>query len=337
MARKPKSQQPRALTGDLAIQPYIRGSMYVELQKFKDSDKTRQLMLGETEGLELEASIDTSGLDLTVSEDRALHAIQVLLDKTGYKGNIPGETITSTAFKYQGLLPRLSVTYADYFEAYGLEIRGDQYYLGSQAQEAIQALKSLTTTRRMSYVRRSWPGRGRGKRAQIDVIRVTRPLITITEGFQDLTEEETAKVVEGGDLPEKRQTRLVIDISPILVDQIDTFYILKPTALHREIKQLLGGRRISRAVSLFLEWLLTKNTRTVKISKARLAERLRMDYLLEQRKPTLLETRLQEAFQVAKELEYLLDYREDLTGVLVFTLNPARCKRVASDKVEEEG
>lgn len=338
MARKPRSQpqQPRVITGDLAIQPYFRGSMHVELQKFKNRDRTTQLMLGETEVQEMEA-IDTHGLDFTNSQYRALDAIQKLLDKTGYKGNIPGETISSTAFKWEGFLPRLSVTYSDYFEAYGLEKRGDQYYQGSQAQEAIQALRSLAETRRMSYVRKRWTGKGRGRRRVNDVIRVTKPLVSFIEGFQGLTEEETALIVEGGDLPEKRQTRLVIDISPILVDQIDTFFLLKPTRLHNEIKQLLGGKKYSKSITTFLYWLMTKNKKVIKISRARLAERLRLDYLIEQRKPTLLDTRLQEAFQVAKELEYLLDYREELTGLLVFTLNPARIKRITSDDTEEEG
>ena len=50
-------------------------------------------------------------------------------------------------------------------------------------------------------------------------------------------------MIAGQDLPEKRQTRLIIDISPLLVDQIDTFYLLKPVTLHAEIRQLYGSKR----------------------------------------------------------------------------------------------
>lgn len=336
MARKsravsPDSQQPRALTSEsLAIQPYFRGSMYMELQKFQNRDKDRQLLLGETDFQE--AEIEASGLDLTVSEDRALHALQVLLNKTDYCGNIPGEIVSSTGYKFQGLIPRLSITYSDYFEAYGLEQRGDQYYQGRQSQEAIQALRSLAETRRICYSRRRYSG----KRPVYDVIRVTRPLISFIEGFQGLEEEEAGQILAGQELPEKRQTRLVIEVSPLFMDQIDSFFLLKPTALHSEIKQLLGSKRISRAVSLFLEWLLTKNTKTVKISKVELAERLRQDYLIEQRHWKKLDTRLQEAFQTAKKLEYLLDYRKEPSGLLIFTLNPERCRRIRQAEPGEE-
>ena len=346
MAKKKTSlpQQPRALTTDLAVQPYFRGSMYAELQKFqiRDREKAWQLTLGETEEdlLETDGKVQAYGLDLTVSEDRALHAVQILLDQTGYQGNISGETVSSNAFKWEGLIPRLFLTYGEYLEAYGLA-RGSrgQLYEGRQAQEAIEALRSLAETRRICYERRRWIGKGKARKQVTDIIRVTRPLISIMEGFEGLDENEAAQVIAGQDLPEKKSTRLVIEVSPLLVDQIDTFYLLKPKALHTEIKELLGGKRISRAVSLFIEWLLTKNTRTVKISKSRLAERLRMDYLIEQRHQERLEARLQEAFHTAKDLEYLLAFREEPTGLLIFELNPARCRRIEGsdpDKAEEE-
>lgn len=337
MARKSKGQQPRAITSDsLAIQPYFRGSMFAELQKFPNKEKTRQLILGETDIQELDNIVETYGLDLTVSEDRALHAIQVLLDRTDYQGNIPGEEIYSTAFKYQGFLPRLSITYAQYYEAYGIQRAKDNRYHGAQAEEALQALRSLTKTRIICYKRRRWEGKGKSKELKTDIIRVTLPLIQLTEGFVGLDEEEAAQVLAGQELPQKRQTRLVIEVSPLLVDQIDSFYLLKPTALHNEIKQLLGAKRISRAVSLFIEWLLTKNSRTVRIPRGDLAERLRLDYLIDQRHQERLDSRLQEAFQTAKGLGYLLDYQEEPTGLLVFTLNPVRCKRIEQGRPEEE-
>ena len=134
--------------------------------------------------------------------------------------------------------------------------------------------------------------------------------------------------MEGLDLPQKRQTKLVIELSPLLVDQIDTFYLLKPEALHTEIKQLKAGGKAPRAVSLFIEWLLTKNSREVKISDYNLAVALRIGHMRKYRK----EAYLQEAFKTAKDLEYLIDYREEPIGLMVFTLNLERCKRVKPKK-----
>jgi hypothetical protein len=35
--------------------------------------------------------IETIGFDLSYAQDRALHAVQLLLDETGYKGNVPSQ------------------------------------------------------------------------------------------------------------------------------------------------------------------------------------------------------------------------------------------------------
>lgn len=330
---KAPERQPRSVasTDSQLIKPYFRAGMHAELQKFgKSDDNVRQLLLGEDTDLQDPNSLDIYGLDLDVSEDKALHAIQFILDSTDYQGNIPGDQIQSSAFKFDGLLPRLSITYSDYYEAYGLKKIGGQYQ-GRQAQEALNALKSLTKTRRIVYQKRRRVGSGKSSRMVYDVVRVTRPLITLVEGFRDLDAEEASQVITG-DLPQKRRAKLVIEVSPILVDQIDTFYLLKPTALHKEIQTLLPGKRISRSVSLFIEWLLTLDKPAYKISKPNLARKLRLDNLIKQRKQTLIDERIQEALQIAKDLEYLLDFREEPIGLLILSLNPERCKRIGMTK-----
>jgi hypothetical protein len=327
VARKTRGQQqPRALE-DLTIRPHYRAGMHTELQKFGQKDETIQLMLGEDTSLQDMREVEVFGLDLSVSEDKALSAIQILLDQTDYQGNIPGETVSSPDYRFEGYLPKLSITYSDYYEAYGLS-RIDGRYQGRQAKEALKALKSLAETRKICYTRTRYTGKGKTKKKVNDVIRVTRPLIGIMEGFKDLDDEEKNKVIAGEDLPEKRQTKLVLEISPLMVDQLDTFYLLKPKALHDEIQALLPGKRISRPISLFLEWLLTVDKRIIKISKDNLANKLRMDGYIRQRKIKVIEDKIQEALEVAKDLDYLLDYKEEPIGLLVLTLNPERCQRI---------
>jgi len=341
---KPKGigQQPRSLAPkSLAIQPSsYKASMRTEIQKFPDSQKTKQLLIEEElDSQELESIVEKAGLDLSVSENRALHAIQKLLDRTNYRGNLQGEKISSTQYRYQGLSPRLSITYSDYFEAYELKMKGNQYYNGKQAVEALQALKKLAFTPRTFIYSKKSNKDGRKR----DVIIVTGTLITIIEGFKGLTEEETAQVVEGKDLPDKRQTRLILEFNPIMLDQIDTFYVLKPTAFYSEIRQLLGGKKGNKTIYLFAEWLLTLSFNPVKIGKDKLTEILRLDRLIRDGHRDRMEVRLQDAFQVAKKLEYLLDYREDTNGLLVFQLNPIKCRRLKESakaeaaEAEEEG
>ena len=328
MARKTRGQQqPRALE-DLTIRPHYRAGMHTELQKFGQKDETIQLMLGEDTSLQDMREVEVFGLDLSVSEDKALSAIQILLDQTDYQGNSTGEQIQSTAYQYTGFVPKLSMTFSEYYEAYGLTKIKDQYK-GHQAQEALLALRSLAETRSIYYKRRRRVGKGKGSRLVYDVIRVHKPLISFMEGYKDLEEDEAQQVIAGQDLPQKRQTKLVIEVSPLLVDQIDSFFLLKPKALHTEIQSLLPGRRISRTISLFIEWLLTLDKQSMRISKSTLATKLRLDSLIRQRKTSLMDKRIQEALQVAKELEYLLDYKEEPIGLLVFTLNSKKCQRIS--------
>jgi len=331
-----RSSLPRPLSPSLEAPALYKAGLHAELQKFGQSRGSEQLLLWQDE----EEPLSVTGLDLTVSEDKALSAIQILLHRTDYQGNRPGQEIHSQAFKWSGTLPVLAVTHSDFFEAYGLDRAGDGRYRGHQAEEALQALRSLAEQpRTVFYERKHWQGEGKARRQLSDIIEARAPLIKLTEltAYKDLEQDEAEQVKAGQELPDKiRATGLLIEPSPLLVDSIQDFYLLKPTTLHREIQQLLGSRRISKTDSLFLEWLLTKNTATVRIAKEKLIARLRLSKYIEQRHREIAEARIQEAVRVAKELGYLLDYQEDPTGTLLFELSPERCSRIKSQKPAKE-
>jgi len=324
MARTKKKRQPKALDSSLAIrkEPEVyKAGLHAELQKFEDISGYRQLKLSEVHNDETE--IEISGLDFSISEDKAFSAIQILLDKTDYKGNEPGMVIHSEDFRDSYLLPKLSMTFSEYLEAYGLKKSSSGRYSRAQRDKALEALESLTKPRRIVYERI----RFKNRKKSTDLIVAMRPLISLMEGYSGLDEQE-AEAVKAGQSNAQRVKKLVIECSPLFVDQIDTFYMLKPVRLHEEIKQLTGKARISRAVSLFIEWLLTKNMPQVKIDRDKLAKKLRLEYLIEQRKPALVKKRLDEAFQVAKDLDYLLDYDENAFGMMTFQLNPEKIRRI---------
>ena len=335
-------KKPKAL--DLYIRPettepkpsHYKASMHSELQKFgQDTPKARQLLMQfdpslEEDQDELDKQIETAGLDLTVTEDRALSALQILLDRTGYKGNIEGSQIVSDEWKWEGRIPRLSFTWSEFYEAYGLQKHGEQYQ-GRQIDEAKKALESLQRPFSFVYQKRKYEGTGKRRKTLYDAIRIKRKLIEIIpiEGFTDLTEEELEQVKAGAEVKAKlRRTQLIVDFSPILVDQLDTFYLLKPTSLHQDLSQLLKGKRPHRAYSLFIEWLLTLNKPGWKIGKETLARRLRLTSLIEQRKKALLETTIQDCLRLAKELGFLLAYSQDATGMISLSLNEEKCKRI---------
>ena len=336
------TQQPRAITPEIALQPeLIRAGMYLTLQKFgssKRDEEAGQLSLLEP-GLDLaelaeQPELEVIGLDLSVSEDRALQALQILLEKTDYRGNLPSQETDSLIWKWRGSLPRLALTYTDYFEAYQLQKQGDQYQ-GREREIALEALESLERPRTVFYKRKRWSGSGKARKAVYDVVKATKPLISITKGWQDLSEEEAERVLAGQEHIAGRTTRLLIEFSPLWVDGIDSFYFLKPVTFHTEIQQLLGSRRYSKAVPLFIEWLLTLNTPIARIGKKLLAEKLRLDYLLKQGHTGKLDKYLTEAFETAKALGYLLSY-EEASGMLIFKLNAERCQRIKGSSGEED-
>lgn len=323
--------QPGALQIDrLAIEEgrLYKASMHTELQKFGSTDRLNLL-----DPQPEEEPVQITGLDLTVSQDKALTAIQILLDRTDHEGNRPGRPALSDGYHgYQ--VPRLAVTFSDYFEAYGLEPATERWT--KQHQEAIQALRDLAEEQwRIVYKRRTFDG----GRERWQVIAPERPvsMLTLWRAYKDLETQEVERLERGDKLPDGRAIGLVIDCNPVLIDQIETFYALKPERLHEEIQQLRPGKRISRTVSLFIEWLLTLNHKTWPISEDKLLQKLRLyESFYEHRNKSRIRKRIKQACEAAQELGFLLDWQKNRKGQYVFKLNPERCRRVKS-KLERGG
>lgn len=339
------TEQPRGMETpeEQKAQPYIKAGMEVELQKFGKPNKSIQLLLGED--ADIRGGAIPYGLDLTKPQARALHAVQKLLDATDYLGNMEGEEIHSIDFKWRGYIPTLSFTPTEFYQAYGLEPAGDGRYHGSLAQEALEGLKSLMTARyRLVYDRKVYKN---GKKI-IEAIRVTAPIISsVGEAFQDITEEELEQVKAGQEIPDKRNTRITITPSPIMLDRIHkSWYLLKPASFFTEIQELYPGKRYPDEVWLFLNWLLTWDKKEVWINKKNLAVILRMDSLIRNRRKADIDKRIAEALDVAMKLEYLLSYEIQPIGSrgeyrIDMKLNPERIKRIKSrmargQKAEEE-
>ena len=332
--------QPRGVssTDMQEAEPYFRAGMEVELQKF-GKPKRGQLLLGED--ADIQQGAISYGLDLTKPQARALHAVQKLLDGTGYRGNLKGKDYSSTEFQWRGYIPALSFTPSEFYEAYGLEPAGDGRYHGNQAQEALEALKGLMQPiYKVKYDREA--GFKDGKK-RIRAVRWTGSLITsMGQDFQDVTEEELELEDAGQELPDRRNTKIAITPSILLLDGIDTgWYLLKPANFFTEIQALYPGKKYPDEVYLFLNWLLTKNKNSFGVNRDALAQILRMDSLIRNRRRAEIDKRITEALEVAKRLEYLLSYEIQPTGLIDMKLNPERIKRIKSrmargQKPEEE-
>jgi len=332
-------EQPRGVssTDTQEAEPYFKAGMELELQKFGKPEYS-QLLLGED--ADIQQGDISYGLELSKPQARALHAIQKMLDDTDYQGNMEGEERTSIDFKWRGYIPTLSFTPTEFYQAYGLEPAGDGRYHGSLAQEALEGLKSLMTARYLLVYDRTVYKNGK---KSIEAIRVTAPIISsVGESFQDITEEQLEQVKAGQAISDRRNTRIIITPSPIMLDRIhEGWYLLKPASFFTEIQALYPGKRYPDEVYLFLSWLLTWNKKEARINKKNLAVILRMDSLIRNRRRADIDKRITEALEVAKKLEYLLSYEIQPTGRIDMKLNPERIRRIKSkmarsQKAEEE-
>ncbi len=333
MARKPKPQQPGALTPQPAGGELYKASLHGERQKLgRSREEVHQLVLSEPPPEP--AELLNSGLDFTVSEDRAYTALQKLLDRTGYQGNLEPVEVRSSGYQRDYRLPTQEFTPSEYFEAYGLKQHKGRYQ-GKQREEALEALKSLARKpRTILYKRTRWQGKGQSRKKVYDYIRHTAPILELMEDIRGVEEEEAARLEAGEDLP-GRVTRLAVRPGPLFVDDIEGYFLLKPASLHREIEDHFDSKRYSPSVLRFISWLLMWNRTPVQIHRENLAERLRLKNLLEQRKPSQLKRQLQECIDVAQALDFLLEYKEDAFGVFTFKLNPKRNKRLGQKEEEE--
>ena len=343
MAKRDRlNQQPRAITPGLESPTVYRAGIYSELQKLgQDQERALQLILLEQPDLSperAEVHANTAGLELTVEEDKALSAVQILLDRTDYRGNLTTREAFYQEYGWTGALPRLAFTRTEFYEAYGLSRAGDGYFHGAQVDRAWDALKALAKEERtLLFQWKIWQTSG-GKHKQVERTVVLRePILALTQlqGFDDLTEEELSRVLDGHNVEEKEVgSVMVVQPRPILMIGLrEGFFSLLPTSLYQEIEQVVGSARYSPAIPRFLRFLNTLDKNQIQIRTTTLAYKLRLDSYLRQRRRADLETRLRECLRVALETGFLLKAEEDPLSpakdrLYHLTLNPERCYRL---------
>lgn len=326
-AEKPIGQ-PRAILSEEKPETY-RAGLHLELQKFEDAKRDRkrdrQLMLFNTEEPGVKKSLPPTGLNLSVPEDRALAAIQRLLDRTDYKGHERKET-EDEGFVFNGDVPVLNISYTDFLEAYGIQKHGGRFH-GTQAEQALEALNSLAKVDRHIFYERKRPD------GKYDVIRKSCPLIRLTK----LTAWKGLKPEERERPPEERAARgFSIKVSPPFIDQLETFFVRKPVSLFSDIKRVAGGR-IPGATLQFINWLMTKDSQEVKADRDTLFVKLGLSSYVERRHKKEAEDKLQEAMNTAYTLAYLTEpASQDGTGVYTFRLNPEKCSRIKAKTERRE-
>jgi len=259
-----------------------------------------------------------AGLSLSLTENKALFALQKLLDKTNYKGNIEGRDATpENTFHYSGYLPRVQFNPAEYLEAYGLKRstsgRGYQEFNSNERSEAMKALRALADRKfKIIYERKRWDEK---KKMVTDVIITESSLIQIVWGLIGLDAEEKKKWDEGrfSETELMDRSTIAVEFSPIMVDQIDGYFILIPSSFYEDIKAQIPAAKYSQYIPLFLEWLIlqaeiqrrAKTGWKIEINYKKLAEKLGMGKLIRQRKNKEIRANLEECYDIAIKLGYI--------------------------------
>ena len=247
--------------------------------------------------------ISTIGYSLTYAEDRVLHTVQVLLDETNYKGNAKShKPARGGRYRFYEDLPVLEMRTADFLRAYGVKQkqthRGKE--LSPQARRAaMNALRDLSREQfLLVYEKRHAKGSNK-----IDRIEDIATLITLD-------------ISNGG-----RNLRIIPN--PILVDQIDSYFVLVP----RNFFDLFEGKDPVEA--RFLEFLLfqiemnrrgeksrrkQRPTWEVRMQPEGMAWRLRLGAMVKARKWTELRQRLTRLYELGVKVGYLDSYQIEQEG-----------------------
>jgi len=335
----------------------IKASMHLENQKFGRKPKPAQpsifgeLDIEDRETIE-EQNIKIVGVDFTVSQNKALFTLQTLLNKTDQKGNTSRE-VNSMNFFYKGSLPSLKFTRSEYLDTYGVTkrqtSRGKLEYNANESEESLKALRSLSENRYLLYYTKKYFDNKRVEK--YEVIRTVRPLISVVEGFKDLTELEKNIVISDKNSTgtNTKLSHIIVELSPIFIDQIENHYVLKPANVYEEIK--IKAPHSSKFVYKFIDYLLTQVSKRqskykgnninweIKTNYKTLAHTLKMNSWINSRNWKQVRGSLNKSYEIAKDLGYLQGYRtiEGKTGEIeLLTLNPDKFYRAEEIKETRE-
>jgi len=342
----------------------IRAGLHAELQKFPTTLPSKQLSIFEKLGWEAKRSVkeqgvEVIGIDLSPAQRQAFNAIQTLLSRTDYKGNLPPKELNGqNGFGFRGPLPTLHFSPSQYLDAYGVKkyrtARGKEEYSGEHRREALQALKDLNIKQHLFvYKRRYWVDAPKGKQVErIDRLETVAPLIKIIQGWEDLTPQEDKQLDRGEatSATDKKLHHITIRPAPIVVDQIDSYFVLKPATYLQEIR--FKYPRASKYLLSFVDFLMAQaelRRREARNQKKRpnltirrkyrtLARELRMDSWIKTRNWKQIRTRLKRCYEDAKSLGYLLDYKitPGQEEIVDLTLNPDKFEQIKKDESERK-
>ncbi len=261
------------------------------------------------------------GFKLTAAQEKALHAVQVLLDDTGYEGNRPPVKAQRRQYRLERTLPVLRVKSSEFLKQYGVRklktTKGCVFSPGAR-RVAMNALRDLRTDLHVIIYEKTLPGRKQKVRVE-DVA----PLLHL-------------RFLNGG-------RTIEITPNPVLVDQIDTYFALRPRDFYEHLSTLSPTE--ARFVSMIYSEMEVHrriahgkggSSWTIRLTVETLAKKLRVDSLLRSRKKAVLRKKLVNLYDKGVKAGLLEWYTLDQPAtkgrvVDVLKLNPNALKDIVPD------
>jgi hypothetical protein len=227
--------------------------------------------------------IEDVGIFLSDVENRALFAIQRLLDETEYQGTEePIALPPGNKYRLLDKLPVLRVKISDYLECYGVgkytTRRQKTEFSGKGRAVALEALKSLAAKVHLIAYKRTTFARRRKTEERIEVL---------------------------GLLIECRKVEREIEVipAPILVDQVHDYFVLKPADLY----ELVSGADLRLIEYLLLQVAL--GNETISEAPETIARKIGLDLARSEDRQ-----RLVKSYEKARILGFLKEYELNVPG-----------------------
>lgn len=227
--------------------------------------------------------------------------------------------------------------------------RGKEEFSGEERRQAIEALAQLDEKLFIfSYERKYWIPTTKGEKELVsDVIETKDKIIKIIRGWEALTKKEASSLREGRSTSDidKKLKAIVLRPAPILVQDIERYFILKPANCYQEIRLLYP--HASKFVSRFIELLITqaemkrrhKQPLIIEENFDEIAINLRMESYRKTKQYKRIRQILNKCYKTAKELGYLLNYstiRGETKELDRLELNPDKFKRVKEIEAQQK-
>ncbi|THH34535.1 hypothetical protein [Neolewinella litorea] len=242
----------------------------------------------ERQGELLEAKVTFVGVSLQPNEDRLLTAVLRLLSDTEYQGNQKPRRDRYSEGGRKESYPVLEVTPHALFSAYVAK----EDYSGKEQQNALKALGELLDKKfYWSYSRKE----DNGSKSHV------KHLGSLITDYKEVNREDGKKLLE-------------LTINPVLVDQIDTHYVLYPedianrTALFCPGKVLPAVNRLRDYLALQVVYQKQKESIEVKIGYEKLLYKLELDKYIKRRERKRAEEYFQRAIDTCKAAGAILSF-----------------------------